>query len=181
MSLCCNFLPGTSLSDHHQIYGNRHLTTNPLIISTHLFCIETIPLFQIKQNLKPLHFSCILQGLFIWSLPLALKMKCHLTRLRDFGFELVWSTPSPPTQGLMWEGCVETNRCIPQWYCLVFPYSWIETIPFFQIKLYINKMVKDSKARSYFPCFLQALFISKIFFFVFCKLCYQGFFASLFS
>ena len=31
MSLCRNFLPGTRLSDHHQIYGNRHTTTDPLI------------------------------------------------------------------------------------------------------------------------------------------------------
>ena len=57
-----------------------------------------------------------ISGRLVWPTPLPSENE-NLARLRDFGFELVWSTLLPKDFCGRW--CVETNRCIPQVYGLV--------------------------------------------------------------
>ena len=59
--------------------------------------------------------------MLVWSIPPPSKND-NLGRSWDFGFELVWSTPSP-FPGVSGSSYVETNFCIPRGYHRVFNVS----------------------------------------------------------
>ena len=108
-------------------------------LSTIHYRIQVTKIFGSKILECP-HSS--ISGMLVWSTPPPPPMKIwsglgtwdlswygvppckneNLTRLRDFGFEFVSSKPpSPPPKDLCcgsW--CVETNRCFPQGYRLVY-------------------------------------------------------------